>query len=77
MSGKLFVLYDGRAKGGDTDEASVYVSAVTEAEARRDGKHYKNFQDGIWYQYDSDEKGNLSNERPRWDLPPTSKGEKK
>lgn len=66
---KLYVLYDGRAKIlGDTDRASVYVTASSEQEARKDGQDPA-WQDGIWYEYDC--KGNeLINEKPRWDLPP-------
>lgn len=65
---KLFVLYDARAKFGDTDDACVYVTASSEKEAREDGKD-SSWQDGIWYEYDCDG-DTLVNEKMRPDLPP-------
>jgi len=70
---KRFVLYDGRAKSGDADDASVFIVASSEEEARDDGEDYDE-QDAIWYEYDVDDDGNLTNPIPRWDLPPN--GEK-
>ena len=68
---KVFILYDGRAKLGNTDEASVYTVANSEAEARGEGNDDA-WQDGIWYEYDA--KGNdLINEKARFDLPPACK----
>lgn len=74
---KLFVLYDGRAKSGDTDEAAIYITAASEEEAREDGKD-SSWTDGIWYEYDVEKDtdpesvfdGQVTNERPRYDLPP-------
>ena len=73
MSRKVFILYDGRAKYGPTDDASVYLTAQSEQEARRDGEEYPDFDDGIWAEYDFNEKGEAVNEKLRWDLPPASK----
>lgn len=74
--GKLFVLYDGRAKTGedvDQSPASVYVTAGTEEEARIDGEDPA-WQDGIWIEYQT--LGNqLINGKLRWDLPPANKEE--
>jgi hypothetical protein len=73
---KLFILYDGRAKTGDTDKASVFVTAGSEAEARHDGLHVWSEYDAVWYQYDcepaEDGLGTLTNEIMRPDLPPFS-----
>lgn len=67
----LFVLYDGRAKFGNTDSASIYITAQTEKEAKKDGKD-RSFDDGIWYQYEVNSKSELINPKVRWDLPPAS-----
>lgn len=73
MSEKIrsFVLYDGRAKTGDASEASVYVTASSEKEARRDGQD-PSWHDGIWYEYEVIS-GKLVHGKPRWDLPPATK----
>lgn len=68
---KLYALYDGRAKTGDTDNAAFYVIASSEEEAIEDGKD-SSWQDGIWYEYDVIN-GELKNERIRPDLPPNNK----
>lgn len=69
---KLFILYDGRAKMGDTDEAWVLIVANSEAEARKDGEDYRD-QDAIWYEYDVKPGSNeLINGVDRWDIPPSS-----
>lgn len=73
---KLFILYDGRAKSGDTDRASIYVTADSEKEAREDGQEPA-WNDGVWYEYDRvpaerGAGGMLKNERPRFDIPPNS-----
>lgn len=65
---KLFVLYDGRAKFGSTDDAAVYVTASSEKEAQIDGNDPA-WQDGIWYEYDC-HGDKLANEQPRWDIAP-------
>jgi hypothetical protein len=64
--GKCFVLYDGRAKSGDTDDAAVLITAHSEQEARHDGRHWSGY-DAIWYEYDV-VKGVAINEKPRWDI---------
>lgn len=65
--GKVFVLFDGRAKLGDTDDATVLVTADSEEEARKDGRHWAGY-DAIWYEYDV-VKGVATNEKARWDIP--------
>jgi hypothetical protein len=65
-SGKCFVLYDGRAKSGDTDDATVLITTRSESEARRDGRHWAGY-DAIWFEYDV-VKGVATNEKPRWDI---------
>jgi len=48
-SGRLFVLFDARARSGDTDAAVVLDTAESEREARsRQGAWPK---DSIWYEY--------------------------
>lgn len=38
--GKVFIIYDDRAAGGETDEAQVYTVSDTLREARRDAKEW-------------------------------------
>jgi hypothetical protein len=65
----MFVLYDGRAKTGDTDDASVLDTADTEAEARCAGRTAWQDYDAIWYEYE--QRGDrLMAGKARWDLPP-------
>lgn len=72
---KQFILYDGRAKTGDTDVAQILDTAETEIEAREEGASRRG-EDGIWYEYDvqapKDPSGTpiLVNGKARWDLPP-------
>ena len=66
---KTFVLYDGRAKEGGTDDATVLDTAVSASEARRLGRLVYAGEDAIWFEYD-DNNGQLKNETARWDLPP-------
>ena len=73
MSRKVFVLYDGRAKYGPTDDASVYLTAQSEREARENSEEFEEFDDGIWAEYDLNEKDEAVNERLRWDLPPAAR----
>ncbi len=73
MSRKVFVLYDGRAKYGPTDDASVYCVAGSEREAKEIGEEDEDFDDGIWAECDLNEKGEAVNERLRWDLPPAAR----
>lgn len=67
--GKFFILYDGRAKFGSTDDASVLVVASSEKEAQAEGETTWDGYDAIWFEYD-DNNGQLSNETARWDLSP-------
>lgn len=59
--GKIYVLYDGRAKSGDTSRAAVLVSASSLYEARNDHRDFAHV-DGVWFEYDTDG-GELINER--------------
>lgn len=75
--GKLFILYDGRAKTGGYDAASVYVTAPSLGEAVKWGAD-ESFHDGIWYEWDEwgeDGEITLINPVARWDLPPANKRE--
>jgi len=69
---KLFVLYDGRAVQGPTDDASVYSTASSEKEAIEDGLDLFAGYDGIWYEYDVAKGNGLINKKRREDLPPFS-----
>lgn len=59
---KKFLLWDGRAKNEDFDNAIIMATADTEDEANK-----VNLCDGIWYEYD-EEDGRISNPKPRPDL---------
>lgn len=48
---KVFILYDGRAQSGDTDDASVLCTASSEREAKRDSRTFYHVS-AIWYEYD-------------------------
>lgn len=63
---KRFLLYDGRARWGDTDRAAIFDTADTEAEARRAGREIWDRQDAVWFEYDHA----TGTERIREDLPP-------
>lgn len=66
---KMFILYDGRAFVGNTEDASILDTAETEEEAIEAGKEAWEDFDAIWYEYDV--KGEeLINEKQRPDLPP-------
>lgn len=58
--GTLFILYDARAFGGDTDEAAVLCTARSLKEARRDRRTM--FPGAAIYQYDT-QGDQLVNER--------------
>jgi hypothetical protein len=66
---KLYVLFDGRAKGGDTDGAVVMDTAEIELEAVWEGRGMWKGYDAVWYEYDV-EGETLANEKMRPDLPP-------
>lgn len=82
-----FILWDGRAKGGDTDDASVVDTADTEQEAREAGLTQWRGYDAIWFEYtevivtadnqdvyigfELGETIVLGGD-PRWDIPPAS-----
>jgi hypothetical protein len=64
----MFLLYDGRAKTGNTDNALVMVCARSEEEVREDSKTFSGY-DAIWFEYDTDADGKtLINEKARPDL---------
>ncbi len=47
---KIFVLYDGRAKGGDPDDAMVLDTANSASEARKASGMLHEY-DAVWYEY--------------------------
>lgn len=49
QSEKMFILYDGRARYGDEDNAAVLVTAETEREARSYRGDFNS--DSIWFEY--------------------------
>ena len=65
-----FLLYDGRAKSGDTENAWVMDTAMTEDEARREGNTTWKGHDAIWEEVREVEPGVVEAVRLRWDLPP-------
>jgi hypothetical protein len=66
MSEKVYILYDFRAKSGDTDDAAVISSTWSEEGTKQD-KSLKDQFDGIWYEYDI-QGSFMVNGKPRWDL---------
>lgn len=64
---KLFVLYDARARGGNTDDAAVLVSETS----LRGAKDWRGDwpTDSIWFEYDINKDGKtLINEKERPDI---------
>ena len=49
MSEQVYILYDSRAAGGDTEDAAIYETCDTEAEAL---ESRKNWPDAVCYGYD-------------------------
>lgn len=71
---KKFILYDGRAKFGDTDLADAMDVEETEEAARLVGRKIWSDVDAVWFEYDFDaEKNVTTNEKMRPDLPPFGK----
>ena len=70
---KQFILFDGRAKSGDTDDAAVLDTAEDEIEAREVGRSIHGNTDATWFEYDCLDGKNCTNPVPRWDIPPASK----
>ena len=70
---RLFVQYDARAEYDVGEEPTVYQTADSEQEARRDGR---DFPDGCWWEYESvppktgERAGKLINGKRREDLDP-------
>lgn len=61
-----FLLYDGRARSGDTDDAIVLDTATSEKECRRVSRSHRG-EDAIWYEYSVN--GEILTEiGPRYDL---------
>ena len=66
---KIFILYDGRAKSGDTDDASVMDTADSVNEAWASSRQCWRDIDAIWYENVFDDKGEVATEvGPRWDI---------
>ena len=68
---KAFVLYDSRAIE-DTEDAAIFDTAKSEDEARKSGIEDWADYDCIWFEYDKNKKGVISNGKARFDLPPFS-----
>lgn len=66
MSDKFYILYDKRARGGDTDDATILSTANSEGETHLDRRQKREF-DGVWFEYD-DVDGKLLNPKQRDDL---------
>lgn len=70
---KIFILYDGRAKSGDTDDSDVMDMATSEKQARKEGLGTWKGYDAIWYEYEVKGRSKkLVNGIPRFDLPPAN-----
>ena len=61
MAKRVYIVYDGRAAFGDTDDATVCCCADSLREARRDVK--EDFPDGVIYSYIETPDGELIDER--------------
>jgi hypothetical protein len=57
-----WVLYDGRAESGDTDDAMVLEAFASRRDLKSNLWHWCG-HDGVLAEYDDDGKGNLTNER--------------
>jgi hypothetical protein len=57
-----WVLYDGRAESGDTDDAMVLEAFASRRDLKSNLWHWRG-HDGVLAEYDDDGKGNLTNER--------------
>lgn len=67
-----FLLLDGRAKVGNSEEANVMDTASSEAEAVESGKTVWKGSDAIWEEVEF-KNGELHPIRLRWDLPPAGR----
>jgi hypothetical protein len=67
-----FLLFDGRAKFGSSEDANVMDTAASEAEAAASGNTVWQGSDAIWEEVEFKD-GELHRIRLRWDLPPASR----
>ena len=73
----VYLLYDGRAREGDTERAAVLDYASSEKEVRESRKVMdEHYPDSIWYSY-QDRNGKLVNRKMRPDLSPKLKRPRK
>jgi hypothetical protein len=72
----MFILYDGRARRGDPEEASVLDTAATEDEARREGATTWAGYDAVWFEYVKKDNA-LTMPKMRMDIPPARKNNKR
>ena len=66
---RMFVLFDGRARSGDTDDAAVLDTADSEAGAKSCKGDWP--KDSIWYEYrpsDSGKENEWTEVGPRYDI---------
>jgi hypothetical protein len=71
-SAPRFLLLDGRAKFGNSEEANVMDTASSEAEAAESGRTVWNGSDGISEELEY-KNGELHPIQLRWDLPPATR----
>jgi NAD kinase len=60
---KAWILYDGRAESGDTDDASVLEFAGTTRREVKSALHFWRGSDGVLVEYDDNGKNELINEK--------------
>jgi hypothetical protein len=65
---RFFILYDARARDGDTLESSILCTAQSEVDIAVCNELFAD-QEAVWFEYDQHETA-LSNERRRADLDP-------
>lgn len=66
---KIYILFDGRAKSGDSDDGAVLDTASSVNEAWQASRQCWRDVDAIWYENVFDEKGEVATEvGPRPDI---------
>lgn len=62
MITKAWILYDGRAESGDTDDAAVLEAFLSRRDLRRNLYHWRGY-DGVLFEYDVQDGKELVNGR--------------